>query len=82
MIAVNELGRRIGEDHHRAILSDASIDLIRELHENHGKSYSWLATCFDVPKVTIQKVCQYVIRAQTVHGYRQAKKPLPERKLI
>ena len=32
-VRVNEHGRRIGEDHHRAKLSDADVDLILELRD-------------------------------------------------
>ena len=42
-VAVNERGRRIGEDHPRATLSNDAVDLIRELHEDEGRSYRYIA---------------------------------------
>jgi hypothetical protein len=37
-VQVNETGRRIGESHPRAKLSDHEIDLIRELYEDMRES--------------------------------------------
>ena len=43
---VNERGRRIGESHPRARLTDREIDLIRELCEE-GLSYRQIAKTFE-----------------------------------
>lgn len=55
---------RIGEEHHNATLSDDDVDMIRELHEEHGLSYNQLADKFDVPKSTIKSICKYDTRAK------------------
>ena len=68
MIAVNELGRRIGEDHQHARLTNEQVDRIRDLHELHGLKYSQLAEMFQVSKSMIAGVCQYRRRAQTPFG--------------
>lgn len=70
LIAVNEAGKRIGESHHMAELSDHEVDLMRELHENHAKGYKWLAKCFEVPLRTVRDICNYTKRAQTPAGYK------------
>lgn len=70
LVAVNEQGCRIGESHPRARLSDATIDLIRELHEDKGKSYGYIAMKLSstmnmkISKVFVQMICTYRRRAQ------------------
>lgn len=65
LVAVNEQGCRIGENHPRAKLSDATIDLIRELHEDKDKSYGYIAMKLNVSKSFVQMICTYRRRAQT-----------------
>lgn len=65
-VAVNEQGVRLGETHPNADLSDHEVDLIRDFREKEGMSYAWLAEKFEVPKATIQKICQYQRRAVTI----------------
>ena len=73
IVCVNENGRRIGEAHHRAKLSDADVDLIRELREAHGISYEEIAKKFDVSKSEIAEICRYEIRAQAPAAFRRKK---------
>lgn len=63
-VAVNDRGRRIGEDHPRATLSDDTVDLIRELHEDEGRSYCYIAMRLKISYHTIKKICRYERRAQ------------------
>lgn len=63
-VAINEAGLRIGEDHPKAELTDAEVELIRSLHEADGMSYSQLAEKFEQSKGAIAKICQYKRRAQ------------------
>lgn len=70
-VAVNENGRRIGQDHPRANLSDEQVNRIRDLREDHDLSYDQLAAMFQVPKATIQSICQYRTRAQTPFGWKK-----------
>ncbi len=67
---VNENGRRIGESHQGARLSDEQVDRIRDLHEDHGLSYLQLAAMYSVSKQTIASICQYRRRAQTPFGFK------------
>ena len=69
-IAVNESGYRLGEDHHHARLSNEQVDRIRDLHEEHGLSYTQLAAMYSVSKSSIADICQYRRRAQTPFGYK------------
>lgn len=46
MVFVNEAGKRIGQDHHRAKLTDADVDLIFYLREA-GLSIGQIAKKFD-----------------------------------
>ncbi|CAB4131926.1 hypothetical protein UFOVP137_36 [uncultured Caudovirales phage] len=68
--AVNENGRRIGESHQAARLTDEQVDRIRDLHEDHGLSYLQLAKMYYVSKQTIASICQYARRAQTPFGFK------------
>lgn len=69
-IAVNETGRRIGEDHQHAKLTNDQVDRIRDLHEDHGLSYTQLASMFCVSKSSVADICQYRRRAQTPFGWK------------
>lgn len=71
LIPVNENGRRIGEGHYRAKLSDEIVDRIRELHEDQGKSYGWIALKLKVSKVYVQMICTYRRRAQTPERFKR-----------
>ena len=63
LVGLSELHKRCGETHPRARLTDHDVDLIRELHEEHGLSYSVLAEKFDSSKSAIADICRYRRRA-------------------
>lgn len=69
-IAVNEIGRRIGESHPKAKLTDRDIDLIRELHEGHGMGYKTIARKFETSPTTVAYICRYEVRCQTPDHWR------------
>ena len=54
MVGVSEKGARVGETHPRAKLSDADVDLIRELHEA-GLSYRQIVLKFDEDHLKVSK---------------------------
>lgn len=64
-VALNERGYRIGSSHHNSTIPDEIVNRIRDLHEDHGLGYRRLARMFNLKRSFIQKVCNYVIRAQT-----------------
>ena len=63
IVAVNESGLRIGEDHQNAKLTNSDVDLIRSMHED-GISYKAIAEKFEVSKWAIGRICRYERRAQ------------------
>lgn len=73
MIAINEQGKRIGQGHQFAKLTDEQVDRIRDLHEEHNLSYSQLAAMYQVGKSVIAGICQYRRRAQTPFGWKKLK---------
>lgn len=74
LVAVNEYGRRIGETHHNAIISDATVDLIRERHEDHRCGYVEISREFDIALTTVRKICTYERRAQTPERWKTLRK--------
>lgn len=70
LVAINDRGRVIGEDHQRARFSDREIDLMRTLYER-GAGPSEIARAFDTTKRYVMKVVNYEVRAQTPAGYRR-----------
>lgn len=65
LVGVNENGRRIGEWHPSAVLSDSEVDLMRELHEKEKWGYTRLSRLFNVSRTTAEDICNYRHRAQT-----------------
>lgn len=75
MVAVNDRGDRLGEDHPRAKLTNADIDLIRELADPQDGanplSYREIAEKFEVSKGTISDIVSCRRRACIPAGYRR-----------
>lgn len=55
-------GRRIGEDHPNAILTNGEVELVRLLRERDGMTYAALAAKFEISKSSVAKICQYARR--------------------
>lgn len=70
LVAVNDAGIRIGQDHQRAVLSDTEVELMRQLAEG-GMAYSELARMFEVSKYTVGRICRYERRAQIPAGFKR-----------
>lgn len=69
-MAVNDRGHVVGEDHHRAKLSDHDVWLMLELRDASMR-YTDLAEKFGVSKATVASICQGRRRAQLVTGQRR-----------
>jgi hypothetical protein len=85
LVAVNEFGRRIGETHHNAIISDCVVDQIRERHEDHRRGYLAISQEFDIALTTVRKICTYERRAQTPERWKTLRIPVngaPKPKLM
>lgn len=70
MVGVNESGRRVGESHPRAVLTDSQVDMMRELHEELGMGYRRLAAMFKVSKRTVRDICAYKRRWQLAERWK------------
>lgn len=77
---VTEKGKKLGEAHHNAKLSDEDVERIRNLYEEGLVSYQWLAKKFGVSKATIADICTYRKRATTPESYRTVKRADMKRK--
>lgn len=69
IVAVNEKGNRIGEDHQRAKLTDREVELIRQLRRD-GWTLGEIARKFEVSKPTVQGICNGTRRSQTAMSWR------------
>lgn len=70
VVKVNEHGRRIGEDHPRARLTDHDVELMLQLRQREGWSWKRLARAFDCSRSQVRRICLGVHRAQTIAGHR------------
>jgi len=70
LVAVNDAGRVIGEDHANASLTDREVELMRTMHEQ-GCGLTELARAFEVTKAYVWKIVTYRARAQTIAGHRR-----------
>ncbi len=70
LVGVNDDGHVIGEDHHRAKLTDHDVWLILELRDE-GMTYATIAKKFETSKGTVHDICsgrrrQYLAVGQRV----------------
>lgn len=72
LVAVDEHNRPIGEDHHRAKLSDHDVELMRQMYEEGMASARQLGMLFGCSKTTAWEVVTFMKRATTPAGYRRA----------
>lgn len=71
LVAVNEYGFRIGEDHPNSKLTNEQIDAIRDLREFQNMRYTDIAKLFGLSKGAIAKICRYERRAQTIERWKK-----------
>jgi hypothetical protein len=74
VIAVNEKGYRVGMSHQNARIPDATVDAMRDLHEDHSIGYGTLSTMFNIDRGTVAKICRYERRAQTPENWKTIRK--------
>lgn len=65
LIAINERGIRIGEDHQGAKLTNAEVERLLELRDE-GLTYQQLAEIFEISKSGVRHICKGVNRCQAV----------------
>lgn len=57
VVGVSECGVRVGQDHPKAVLTDAEVEQMLALRAE-GWSYGRLAEKFEVSKNTVASICQ------------------------
>ena len=70
LVAVNESGRRIGEDHPKARLTNFQVDRVFELRER-GWSYTKIANKFKVSRECIRSICLCRTRGQWASRFKK-----------
>lgn len=68
-IGINELGRRIGQDHHNAVLTNHDVELLLTMHEG-GIGYGRLAAKFEVSKSHVRDIVKGRRRGQTPSAWK------------
>ncbi len=63
VVAVNERGQRIGQDHPHARLTDAEVDILLGLRDE-GWGYRRLARKFEISRRAVVKICRGINRCQ------------------
>lgn len=68
-IAVNEQGRRVGDSHHNAKLTDHEVDLLLAMRDE-GLTYQQLADKFEISKSQARNIVKGIKRCQTPARYK------------
>ncbi len=71
-VHIGEYGKRIGETHGRAKLSDHEIDLVRQLKEE-GMPATEIAEKMEISKRYVYKLVNFERRASVLAEYRRVK---------
>lgn len=69
VVAVNERGRRVGEDHHNAGLTNHEVDLLLAMRDE-GCTYRFLADCFGISKSSVAMICRGERRCQVAMNFK------------
>lgn len=72
IVAINENGRRIGEDHPSAKMTNHEIDLMLYLHEEEGWGYQRLSDWTGcLSKSQVRNICKGRKRCQSPAGFKR-----------
>jgi len=72
LIQIGEYGKRVGETHGRAKLTDHEIDLVRQLKEE-GMPATEIAAKMEISKRYVYKLVNYERRASVVAEWRRGR---------
>lgn len=72
-IGTNDRGLRVGQFHHKAKLTDAEVDQVRDLHEFAGWGYLKIARTYGVSKSNVAQICRYEKRTEMVTSWKPVK---------
>lgn len=70
LVAVNERGIRVGEDHPRARYTDGEVNMVLSLRDE-GMSYDQIARLVEMPKGTVRDFCKFRRRAQPATAWKE-----------
>jgi hypothetical protein len=73
LVALNDQGRRVGETHPRAKLTNHDIDLMFELREQHGLSVAEIAAKFEISRRHAGRILSSQSRNHTVSNWRRVR---------
>lgn len=85
LIAINEIGRRVGQSHPQAKLTDRDVDLMLTLRALNSAiwTYDLLAEKFEVSKSQVRNICLGRKRCQLPADWKVVQRVAsPEAKLI
>lgn len=74
LVAVNEHGLRIGQDHPNARYTDGEVAMVLALRDE-GKSYGQIARLAEMPKSTVRSICKGYRRCQCPADYKAVRVP-------
>lgn len=70
LVAVNEIGRRVGDSHHNAKLTNHEVEMLIGMHGD-GLGYRRLSIMFEVSKSLVRNIIKGRARCQYVHEWRK-----------
>lgn len=68
-VAVNEKGRRVGDSHHNAKLTNHEVELLLAMY-GEGMGYRRLSTVFEVSKTLVRNIVKGRARVQAPSYWR------------
>lgn len=72
LIGINDDGRRVGQDHHRAKFTDHEVELMRQMNDN-GMSFYRIARVMECGETTVRDICNHRRRAQVPTQFKRVK---------
>jgi len=74
LVAYDDNGRRIGQTHHNATITDETVTLIRVLHEDRGWGYRRIAKHLSLRWQTVAKIARYQRRSAVPSSWRRPRR--------
>lgn len=74
-LRVSRTGRKIGEAHHNAKISDRLVQKLRDLNENWGLGWRRLSAQFELSPNTVKAILNFRRRNTIFGGYRKVERP-------
>ena len=71
-VGVNDIGRRVGDSHHNAKLTDGDVELLLALHAE-GWGYRRLAAKFEISKRHVRDIINGKRRGQVATTWRRVR---------